>query len=139
MTGEQKHKIHALREQRLGYAEIADAVGMSKNTVKTYCWRNNLSKNDASEETGNEENNAICKHCGKKLRQDAKNKPRKFCCDACRFAWWRENRRSLNRKAVYQLTCAHCGAVFGSYGNKNRKYCSHACYIKARFGEVDTP
>jgi hypothetical protein len=23
---------------------------------------------------------------------------------------------------------------FKSYGNSNRKYCSHGCYIKSRFG-----
>jgi len=33
------------------------------------------------------------------------------------------------------MTCARCGKEFTSYGNKNRKYCSHDCYIKARFWE----
>ena len=54
--------------------------------------------------------------------------------EKCRLAWWNEHRDSMNRKAVYRLTCAYCGEVFDSYGNKSRKYCSHACYIKDRFG-----
>lgn len=37
------------------------------------------------------------------------------------------------RKAFYPLICAECGKEFLSYGNRKRKYCSHACYIKARF------
>lgn len=40
----------------------------------------------------------------------------------------------VNRKANYSCTCAFCGKQFTSYGNKHRKYCSHACYINDRFG-----
>lgn len=39
------------------------------------------------------------------------------------------------RKAFYPMVCAECGEKFLSYGNRERKYCSHACYIKARFGK----
>lgn len=31
-------------------------------------------------------------------------------------------------------TCAGCGATFEAYGNKHRKYGTHACYIRTRFG-----
>ncbi|RXM53885.1 RNA polymerase subunit sigma-70, partial [Clostridium tetani] len=27
----------------------------------------------------------------------------------------------------------YCGKEFSAYGNKNRKYCSHNCYIRDRF------
>jgi len=40
----------------------------------------------------------------------------------------------MNRKAVYPVVCAHCARPFESYGNAGRKYCSHGCYIAARFG-----
>ena len=132
MTGEQKQRIHALRQRGLDYGEIADVIGVAKNTVKTYCWRNNLSTSNASEETGIKENNDLCKHCGKKLDTSA-TKPRKFCSDSCRFTWWRQNRDQLKQKAVYPKVCARCGAAFESYGNASRKYCSHACYIAHRF------
>jgi hypothetical protein len=51
------------------------------------------------------------------------------------MAWWKEHPERLNRKAVYGLVCAGCGKPFESYGNRYRKYCSHDCYIKDRFGD----
>lgn len=138
MTGEQKQRIQDMRQQGSRYADIADAVGLAKNTVKTFCWRNNLTACDASRDTGNEDNKDTCKHCGKKLRQISNRKPKTFCNDACRLAWWRENRDRMDKKAVYWLTCTHCGRVFDSYGNKKRKYCSHACYINARYYSLDS-
>ena len=38
------------------------------------------------------------------------------------------------RKAMYEYTCPTCGSTFYAYGNRSRKYCSHECYIAARFG-----
>ena len=34
---------------------------------------------------------------------------------------------------TYIITCKQCGKKFTSYGNRNRKYCSHKCYIYHRF------
>lgn len=45
------------------------------------------------------------------------------------------NEHELEKKAYYVFACASCGKKFESYGNKSRKYCSHACYIDARFNE----
>jgi hypothetical protein len=50
------------------------------------------------------------------------------------MAWWEAHPERLSRKAVYELVCAGCGEPFESYGNKGRRYCSHGCYVKARFG-----
>jgi len=136
MTANQKQRILGLRQQELSFSEIADIVGVPKNTVKTFCWRNRDIPCDASEDTGikeNKENNENCDHCGKLLEQRPKKKPRRFCDDKCRHEWWREHRDCLNKRAVYAVVCAHCKAEFGSYGNKGRKYCCHACYISARF------
>lgn len=135
MTGEQKETIQKMREQGEGYARIADTVRVSVNTVKSFCRRNNLLSRNASDATMSNEatNNDICKHCGKKLIQREKGKPKQFCDDACRFEWWSANRDQLKRKAMYHLTCACCGAPFDSYGNSGRKYCSHGCYIKHRY------
>jgi hypothetical protein len=35
---------------------------------------------------------------------------------------------------MYSFTCAGCGVEFAAYGNASRKFCSHECYIKSRFG-----
>lgn len=135
MTGEQKQNVQELRRQGLGYAQIAGSLGLSVNTIKSFCRRNNLSACNASNDMGNEEDKDTCKHCGKRLMQTPKAKPKNFCGDECRYAWWNTHRDQMNRKAVYHLTCAHCGRAFDSYGNRSRKYCGHACYIKDRFGE----
>ncbi len=75
-----------------------------------------------------------CRQCGKHLIQKPKQKPRRFCSDECRLEWWRNNDNQLNKKALYTIRCEGCGHTFESYGNKARKYCGHACYIKNRFG-----
>jgi len=133
MTNLQKSEIVRLRKDGVSYNEIADALGLQANTVKTFCWRNKDLLGDAPEETVVDENNDACNHCGEKLEQRPKAKPRRFCCDACRLAWWSKNRSRMKRKAVYSLVCSHCQKKFNSYGNKGRKFCCHECYIASRF------
>ena len=137
MTVLQKNDILRLYYDGMNYNEIAETLGIPKNTVKTFYWRNKKSENDLSDNSGIKIKNNIanqCAHCNKPLEQKQKQKPRRFCSDACRLAWWSKNRSNLNRKSVYSLICAHCENGFDSYGNKNRKYCRHECYIAARFG-----
>ena len=43
MTQEQKTRITQLRQQNTGYASIARELGLSVNTVKAFCRRNDLS------------------------------------------------------------------------------------------------
>ena len=45
MTLEQKNQIAQMRKQNLGYASIAKEMGLSVNTIKAYCRRNDLSGN----------------------------------------------------------------------------------------------
>jgi hypothetical protein len=61
---------------------------------------------------------------------------KKFCSDECRVKWWNAHQNQVSRKAVYEFTCAYCGKSFTVYGNNHRKYCSHDCYIKDRFGDT---
>ena len=127
MTNGQKQQIKKLRQDGYGYATIATSLGLTKNQVSAFCRRNGL---------GNTAKNVVaCKHCGKLIKIIPKQKPRKFCSDVCRIAWWNSHPGCVNRKAVYAYTCAHCGKPFTAYGNKERKYCSHGCYIADRFGE----
>ena len=42
MTEEQKSRINLLRERGLGYIRVAQALGISGNTVKSYCRRDKL-------------------------------------------------------------------------------------------------
>ena len=42
MTNEQKIQIAEMRKLGLGYIKIARNLGISENTVKSFCRRNNL-------------------------------------------------------------------------------------------------
>lgn len=42
MTSAEKQRITRLREQGMGYAQIANRMGLSKSTVSTFCKRNEL-------------------------------------------------------------------------------------------------
>ena len=128
MTDLQIEQIRAMRLQGVGYTKISQALGISDNTVRSFCRRNGLA-GEASMNT------TCCKQCGKPIRIVPKQKPRKFCSDACRTAWWNSHPEAVDRKAVYHFTCAACGKDFTAYGNAHRKYCGHACYIAARFGK----
>lgn len=136
MTTDQKETIHQLRCEGKGYTQIASFLGISENTIKSFCRRNRLQQHDITPISKTENQNGdTCKQCGKRLFRQPKQKPRKFCSDACRLGFWKAHKDELNKKAVYLLTCACCGRKFGSYGNQSRKYCGHPCYINKRFSK----
>ena len=126
----ERHQSEILRMRQAGisYGKIADVLAVSINTVKSYCRRNNIKPLDKPTVA-----QGICLNCGKTIIQHAKVKKRKFCCLECKTLWWNSHPEEVNRKANYELYCNSCGKKFISYGNKNRKYCSHECYINARF------
>ena len=130
MTTEQKTKICALRCKNHGYAAIAKLLRLSVSSVKAYCQRHGLAGNRSAAGTDADR----CKGCGKPIRQISGRKRIKFCSSACRQAWWNTHQSEVRRKAVYSYICAHCGKSFSAYGNQHRKYCSHSCYVAARFG-----
>ena len=140
MNQEQKEQIITLREQGESCAKIADRLGLSVNTVKSFCRRNNVSSvtKIPKTKTGAKETGEItdCPQCGNKITQIAGRKPKKFCSDDCRVAWWNSHSDNVRKKAVYSFKCACCGNDFTAYGNANRRYCSHSCYCKERFGKV---
>ncbi len=51
MTLEQKNQVAKMRAQNLGYACIAKEMGLSVNTIKAYCRRNDLSGNRSLSDT----------------------------------------------------------------------------------------
>ena len=125
MTNLEKHKIMTLREKGYGYIKIANELGMSANTVKSFCRRNSILKPKADDKHS-------CKYCGKEVAQNKGRKEKKFCSDKCRMKWW--NSHKVDRRAYHQRTCRNCGNEFTVYGAVSKKYCSHACYIRFRFG-----
>ena len=133
MTDNQKEKIKEMRQDGQSYSQIASTLGISQNTIKSYCRRNNLGSTKSTEPKAEKKIYTSCKHCTKPLTHGKKGQSKKFCSEKCRRAWWKANDSELAKKAYYTLICAECGTEFESYGNKNRKYCGHACYIKNRF------
>lgn len=128
MTDKQKQAINVLRNEGYGYGTIARMLGMNKETVKSYCRRNGV-KN-----TYGIPDDLIrpCRNCGKFVVQNPKRKKKLYCSDECRQIWWKEHPEMIKRKAFYNIVCLECGKAFQVYGNANRKYCSHECYVKHR-------
>ncbi len=134
MNGLQKERIKELRSDGLSYSEIAKQVDVSRDAVISFCRRNGLQEIKKPISAVETDAKDVCRECGKPLVQIDGMKRRVFCSKECRIKWWREHPEQMNRKAMYQYTCAHCGKPFSAYGNSRRKYCSHACYIADRFG-----
>ena len=108
LTEIEKTEIRKQRVEGIGYLRIANSMGISVNTIRSFCKRNDL--------------------VGRARKKE-------FCSDECRVKWWNAHQNQVSRKAVYEFTCAYCGKSFTVYGNNHRKYCNHDCYIADRFGK----
>ncbi len=129
MTDQQKEKIGMMRSDGQSYAAIADALGISRETIKKHCQRHPV---DISPKAALS-SKPHCKCCNKEIPTVHGRKQPLFCSTECRRTWWKEHPDVGQRKAYYTIICAGCGREFQSYGNANRKYCSHDCYIRSRF------
>lgn len=139
MTKDEKSRVVELRRKGMGYIKIAQAIGVSENTVKTFCRRNGLTGTtvdvqDVPEDLGIAQKPCLC--CGKMVAQYPGRKEKKYCSDDCRTKWWNSHIGEVKRKAMHDYTCPTCGKTFSAYGKRHRKYCSHECYITDRFGGV---
>jgi protein-arginine kinase activator protein McsA len=131
MTSKQKRSIRDMRRAGLSYGAMAETTGLSANTVKSFCRRENI----GIAKTRDVENRDVCKYCGKPLSHSAGRKKKRFCDDKCRSDWWNDNRDWTRGKKAHRSVCRCCGAEFESHGNKKRKYCSRECYTADRRGE----
>lgn len=116
-------KILKLRMKGYGYKKIATELGISINTVKSYCRRHNVqAKQDK------------CEMCSATIEHTAGARKKRFCGDKCRYAWWNAQRTAVN--GSFSTQCLYCGKEILSFKSKNRKYCSRECYAKARVKNV---
>ena len=125
-----REKIKQMRDAGFSYSKIAAAMGISENTVKSFCRRNNLGGFDIK--VSCEALDDRCRQCASALIHIIGAKKKRFCSDKCRMTWWNSHPESVNKKAVSYFNCTQCGAAFESYSNKKRKYCSRACYGKSK-------
>lgn len=126
MTDNQKGQIDKMRQEGCGYVKIALAIGISENTVKSYCRRQKAAV--IKEEIDR------CAECGKPIDK-SKRSSRRFCSDACRIKWWNKHPKA---KMPYTAHCACCGKEIQMRRKNERKYCSHRCYITARYKDGGT-
>lgn len=134
MTDKQKEQIAKLRHAGYGYTVIATRLGLSVNTVKTHCKGHGLSSKELDKSKIDQPADLhYCQECGEVVVQLPKRKLKKFCSDKCRMKWWNTHQFMIKKKANYKIVCKKCGNQFISYGNKERKYCCHECYIEDRF------
>ena len=105
MNSSQKDAARRMREDGKSYAQIAVALSLSENTVKSFCRRVGLQA--ATGQT-------LCPACGKA---------------------WNYTYRVLDAHNAVARRCACCRREFFSYPSAHRKYCSHACYIADRYGK----
>lgn len=131
MDDTQINKVKSLLEQGRGYTFIAKSLGISVNTIKSFCRRQRLKKNRIAlaERT-------FCENCGREILQIAKQKPKRFCCDKCRNQWWNGHLDQVKRNAYYPKSCPYCKKKFQAYGVKRRKFCSVECYKKFRLQQA---
>ena len=129
MTKEQKTLILYYREQHMTYRQIGEKLGLSPDTVKTFC-RRNTPQEDRTEASALSQ----CRNCGAPVHPLPGRRERLFCSPACRTAYWRKH----NLLGGTPRYCAGCGALLTG-GSASRKYCSHACYIRHRFGSSAAP
>jgi hypothetical protein len=133
VTDIEKSIIQRMREGGATYANIADHLNLSPNTVKSFCQRKDIWPHV---ELRPALELCFCAQCSAEIGQQENRKQKRFCSDKCRSLWWNKHRQALSRKTAIVKICAHCGNRFESYLHEQRKYCCHVCYIRARFGGV---
>lgn len=122
MNDLEKKQIIELNEAGKGYGYIAKELNLPKSTVCSYL--KSLKKS------------SICKCCGKKFVQPGGARLKIFCCDKCRFKYWRLANKGKPIKTNYEIECLCCHKKFYSYESLKRKFCSRACYDDFRKGGV---
>lgn len=113
-----QQRIANLRACGWGYKKISEYCGLSRDQVRTYCVKHDL-------EAATPIMERVCSWCGRALTSiDSRAR---FCSGACRHESWRSG---LHRTK----TCQGCGQTFNAFDKPDQQYCTHACYIQARFG-----
>ena len=115
-------RAYRLKEKGMATKEISEATGIAPGTLRSMFSRDP----DPTEKR-------VCPQCGGSFDAGIWNPTKRFCCAACRRAFWNARRKQEGRPSTEKLTCPVCGGSFLNYGRKGRKYCSRECYRKARW------
>ena len=117
MTNAERDYIIRYRQSGKSCAEIARILGLSANTVKSFCQRNSIvpiaPNTQASLPTLSE---TVCLCCGEKMELQPHRKPKRFCSDSCRL---RCTPTGTGRKMPQTAAVSPAGVCFVLRGNKN--------------------
>ena len=134
MTQQQREQISILRASGTSFGKIATMLGISVNTVKSYCKRNPITAAPASTPAPVQpKRTAHCPQCNAALEQSPGHRQKRFCSTKCRTAWWKTHSEAMIRKKFTSIECQHCGTNFLQYGRRPRKFCSRTCYLAHRY------
>ena len=103
MTETEKELILDLRVKGSGYKAIAAILGISRDKVRHFCKHYGLEGSaemvsyNIKERVKSKE---LCANCYKTINQKTTGRPRRFCKDKCRRAWWNKNRKRDVKKAL---------------------------------------
>ncbi len=84
-----RDEICYLRLQGIGYKRIAAELGLSKNTVSSFCTRHNLGGNRNADGTVQHP----CRYCGKDVPQTPHRREKLYCSNKCRCAYFYEQKK----------------------------------------------
>ena len=102
MNAEQKDQIRQLHSSDLSYKKIAAQLGLSVNTVASFCKRQRGS-----------ESCPHCPQCGRSVVQTPHRKPKRFCSTQCHNTWW--NHHAVSGNGKLQQLCPICKEPFFAY------------------------
>lgn len=81
MTDQQKSEIESLRKEGLSYRQIAEKVGATSASIKTYFHRKRI--RDATR---------LCEQCHKPIITTVNRSNCRFCSTECKSRWWYQQR-----------------------------------------------
>lgn len=121
MTSAQIEQVIRLQEAGKGYRTIASELGLSINSVKSWCRRHPVEETPVNG----------CKQCSAPLIQFPGKRKRFYCSDRCRYLWWAAHPECGGHRVEYKHVCRYCGAEFTN-NRKAAEYCGRSCFAKAR-------
>ena len=105
MTNAERSRIVELQQKGYGYKKIATITGLPQNTVKSYCSRHPVQKNDFAESEG------LCRNCKSRLSRHRINGKG---CSAPMPAEWRGGTRTPKECSEKRTTHSLAGIAGSS-------------------------
>ena len=75
----------------------------------------------------------FCPECGNVIQRNPMGRPKQFCSEKCRRAWYNKHPQPTHWKSSREIVCPICGKNFLAV--KERKYFSRSCANRARAGK----